>query len=131
MVGILNISQGSTMGLHAALLLAKSEGQPVTTLEAAGRLKVSAAHLSKILQRLVKAGIAKAARGPRGGYMLNKPLKDIRLLDVFEAIEGKIKLSKCLLREPRCGLDGCILGDLLADINYQVLQHFEKPLSEL
>jgi Rrf2 family protein len=131
MMGILNISEGSTIGLHAAVHLSKGNGEPITTNEAAEAMKVSAAHLSKIFQRLARSGIVKAVRGPKGGYLLNRPLSEIRLLDVFEAIEGPMKLSRCLLSRPRCGIDGCMLGDMMAEINKQVVKHFEKRLSEL
>jgi Rrf2 family protein len=131
MMGILNISEGSTIGLHAVVHLSKGNGEPITTKEAAEAMKMSAAHLSKIFQRLARSGIVKAVRGPKGGYLLNRPLSEIRLLDVFEAIEGPLKLSRCLLPQPRCGVDGCILGDMMAEINKQVVRHFEKRLSEL
>ena len=42
-----------------------------------------------------------------------------------------MKLSRCLMNSPRCGDDGCMLGGLLENINKQVLQHFEKKLSEV
>jgi len=119
------------IGLHAAVHLSKGNGEPITTKEAAEAMKVSAAHLSKIFQRLAKFGIVKAVRGPKGGFLLSRPLSDIRLLDVFEAIEGPMKLSRCLLPQPRCGVDGCMLGDMMAAINKQVVKHFEKRLSEL
>ena len=131
MLGILNISEGSTIGLHAAVHLSKAGGEPVTTKEAAEAMKVSAAHLSKILQRLTKAGIVNAVRGPKGGYLLNKPLSEIRLLDIFEAIEGPMKLKSCLMTHPRCGQDGCMLGTMMADVNKTVTQHFQKKLSQI
>lgn len=131
MMGILNISEGSVIGLHAAVHLSKGNGEPITTKEASEAMKVSAAHLSKILQRLARSGIVRAVRGPKGGYLLSRPLSEIRLLDVFEAIEGPMKLSRCLLSQPRCGVDNCMLGDMLAQINKQVVEHFEKRLSEL
>ena len=131
MVNILKITEGSVIGLHVTLLLAKGPGKPITTEAAAEGLKVSAAHLSKILQRLCKAGILRAVRGPKGGYILNRPLAEIRLRDILEAVEGPIKLSNCLLTSPRCGDDGCMLGDLMESIHNQVLRHFEKRLSEI
>ena len=131
MVNILKITEGSVIALHATLLLAKGPGKPVTTEAAAEELKVSAAHLSKILQHLGRAGILRSLRGPNGGYILNRPLSEIRLRDVLEAVEGPIKLGTCLITNPICGNDGCMLGDLLKSINSQVLQHFEKRLSEI
>jgi Rrf2 family protein len=131
MVNILRITEGSVIGLHVTLFLAKGPGQPITTEVAAEGLKVSAAHLSKVLQRLGKAGILRAIRGPKGGYILRRPLSEIRLRDILEAMEGPIKLSNCLRTSPRCGNDGCMLGDLLESVNSQVLLHFEKKLSEI
>lgn len=130
MVGVLNLSTGSTMALHAALHLSKGQGAPITTRSAAEVMKVSEAHLSKILQRLHRAGIVKALRGPKGGYVLNKPLAQIRLLDVFEAIDGPMKFD--VRREvPDCQVDGCMLGTLLRDINRLVVARFELSLAQL
>jgi Rrf2 family protein len=131
MVNILKITEGSVIALHATLLLAKGPGKPVTNQAAAKELGVSVSHLSKVLQRLGKAGIVRAMRGPMGGYILSRPLAEIRLRDILEAVEGPIKLNGCLLTAPQCGSDGCMLGDLLDSINSQVLQHFEKRLSEI
>ena len=96
MVRILNISEGSTIAMHAAILLSKGPGKPITTNDAAESLKVSAAHLSKVFQRLAKAGIVHAVRGPKGGYLLGRPLSQIRLLDVLEVAEdvGVIELDR-------------------------------------
>jgi Rrf2 family protein len=131
MANILKISTASVIGLHVTLFLAKSPGQSIATKAVAEGLKVSASHLSKVLQRLAKAGIVRATRGPGGGHILSRPLSEIRLRDILEAIEGPIKLSNCLRISPSCGDNGCMLGDLLESINSQVLQHFEKRLSEI
>ena len=131
MVGILNLSEGSTIALHAVLHLAKGGGKTITTAEAADVMKVSAAHLSKIFQRLAKSGIVKPVRGPKGGYLLSRPLTEIRLFDVFEAIEGPLKLGRGAGAPQRCSVDGCQLPAMLDEINKQVVQRFEKKLSEL
>lgn len=125
------MSEGSTIALHAALHLGKGQGAPVTTHSAAEVMKVSEAHLSKILQRLHKAGIVKALRGPKGGYVLNRPLTQIRLLDIFEAIDGPMKFNSGSITAPNCETDGCMLGSLLNEVNKLVVQRFELCLSEL
>ncbi len=128
---ILNMSQGAVLGLHAVMCLSKSDGQPVTTQEAAELLKVSPAHLSKIFQRLGKAGLVKALRGPSGGYLLQKAPSAIRLRDVFEALEGPFPMNRCLLSRPRCAWDKCMLGTMLQDVHQIVARQFEKRLSDL
>jgi Rrf2 family protein len=131
MANILKISTASVMSLHVTLFLAKSSGQPFAAKTLAEEFKFSTAHLSHVLQRLAKAGSVHAARGPGGGYVLGRPLSEIRLRDILEAIEGPIKLSNCLRTSPSCGDNGCMLGDLLESLNNQMLQHFEKRLSEI
>jgi Rrf2 family protein len=131
MVNILKLTQGSVIGLHVTLLLSKGSGQPIATEAAAKELGVSAAHLSKVLQHLGRAGILRAVRGPKGGYIPGRPLSEIRLRDIVEAVEGPIKLKNCLFPTPRCDNGGCMLGDLLESVNSQVLEHFEKRLSDI
>lgn len=47
--------------------------------------------LLKSLMMLVKAGILSSNRGPNGGYTLRRPLKDITVLEVVEAVDGPIR----------------------------------------
>lgn len=52
-------------------------------------------YLGKALRKLSAAGIVVGGVGPKGGYKLAKPAKDITLLDVVEAIEGKERAFQC------------------------------------
>jgi len=119
------------MALHGVMLLAKNSGKTMTTKDAAESLSVSEAHLSKMLQRLGKAGILRSIRGPNGGYMLVQGLSELRLLDIIEAVEGPVDISPCRFGAPACRKGSCVVGGLFADLNAQVLRHFEKRLSEI
>ena len=55
-------------------------------------------HLQKILQRMVKANILRSKRGPKGGFALARPAKEITLLEIIEA-EGGTIASKLELAE--------------------------------
>ncbi|MFA6319131.1 MAG: Rrf2 family transcriptional regulator, partial [Elusimicrobiota bacterium] len=70
MPSILNISEAAAIGVHAMMLIAGRPSRLSSVHELAGELKVSAAHLQKVLQRLVHAGLARSMRGPGGGYAL-------------------------------------------------------------
>ena len=58
--------------------------------------------LSKLLQRLVGAGLVASARGSGGGYELAGPRRNVSLLDILEAIEGETRLNVCLADGPSC-----------------------------
>jgi FeS assembly SUF system regulator len=53
----------------------------------------------KILQLLSRAGILNASRGTSGGYQLAKPVHEISLLAIVEAIDGKLGLTDCCISE--------------------------------
>jgi Rrf2 family protein len=65
-------------------------GRPTQIREIAAREAIPARFLEQIFQDLKKAGILGAKRGPRGGYHLVRPANEIRLGDVFRALEGPI-----------------------------------------
>ena len=48
------------------------------------------AYLLKIMQRMVKANILRSKRGPRGGFTLARPAKEITLLEIIEVAGGPI-----------------------------------------
>ncbi len=116
---MLKVSEAASLALHAAAFLAGRPGEVVTTGEVASVLDVSENHLSKVLQRLAKAGLVRSTRGPRGGFMLSRSPDDLTLLEVYEAIEGPLGTTNCLFSRPVCNGE-CILGDLLTDVNARI-----------
>ena len=56
----------------------------------------------KISRQLRKHGLIVTTRGQRGGFALGKPPYEISVYDVFLAIEGELKLNKCLKVGQRC-----------------------------
>lgn len=120
---MLRISTAASLALHAIILLAANCNRTLSTKKIAAKLRASEAHLSKVLQRLGKAGLVEATRGPKGGFCLARPGGDISLLEVYEAIEGPLQDSVCLLGEPVCQGEKCILGGLLETVNRQVREY--------
>ncbi len=117
---ILRISEAASLAMHTLVLLASNPQKVMATREVAGVLDVSEAHLSKVLQRLARVGLVSSSRGPKGGFVLGRPAEDVTLMDVYEAIEGPLEPSTCLMETPSCGASRCILGDLLQTVNERV-----------
>jgi Rrf2 family protein len=120
MAKVLSISDAGSIALHAMVILAADQGRVATTSELASIIDVSEAHLSKILQRLARARLVESIRGPKGGYRITEKQKDITLLDIYEAIEGPLKATDCLLKKRVCDGRGCILGGLLKLVNMKM-----------
>ncbi len=47
-------------------------------------------YLVKILQQLVRTGVLRSKRGPRGGFFLARPAEHITLLQIVEAVDGPL-----------------------------------------
>ena len=121
MAKMIRISEAAALAMHVMVLMAAESRKPLSTGRAAARLKVSGAHLSKVLQRLAKAGLVHSIRGPRGGFVLARGPGKITLLDVYETIEGRHGASGCLFDAPGCGAPRCILGGLLTKVDAQLV----------
>ena len=65
-------------------------------------------------------GLVDSASGPRGGFLLNAPANDIALLQIYEAIDGKLDEGGCLLGEPICIGGKCLLGEMLHSLHEQL-----------
>ena len=127
---ILNISDAAAIAFHAAVMLAEHTQRPLRTPEIAGFLEISPAHLSKVMQRLAKAGIVCATRGPSGGFTLRKKPVQVKLGDIYQAIEGSYRASRCLFGEPRCLKSNCFLGRFIDYTDNAFRKLLNKTLSD-
>jgi Rrf2 family iron-sulfur cluster assembly transcriptional regulator len=64
-----------------------SGSRPVSLADVAERQSVSLSYLEQLFAMLRRAGLVTASRGPGGGYRLQRPAADIRIADVFQAVE--------------------------------------------
>ena len=76
--GILAIAAVIDIALHA-------RGRPVAAKALAARHRLPPRHLEPVLQALVREGILKGVRGPRGGYELARERRRITADDILRA----------------------------------------------
>lgn len=133
MSSILKISEAVALAIHACVIIAGKKAESKTTTSSiASALKASEAHLAKVMLRLVKAGIVDSARGPGGGFVIKAKPENIRLLDIYEAVDGVFKCSNCLFDHQSCDGKKCLLGNFIESINVQVRMFLEtKTLANL
>ena len=87
----------SREGLRTAADIAEAQGIPPK-------------YLPQIVAELVQAGLLISARGYRGGLRLSRAPEQVTLLDVIEAIQGRLDLFECQRAAVDCvHLPGCEL----------------------
>ena len=104
----------STVGRYALramvdLALHSGEG-PVLRKDIAARQELPLPYLSRLLRKLKQAGLVDSVRGPGGGYILTRDVKQIRAIDVLRGVEETVTPVFCVDAEeeftcPR--IDGC------------------------
>ncbi len=109
MAKIVNLTEAASIGFHSMIIIAQqgNHGQ-INVNHLAEKTGSSKFHISKVMQKLVKDGFLGSNRGPAGGFFLAKPPEEITLLEIYEAIEGKLEVNKCPLNRPTCPFHACI-----------------------
>ena len=113
MSNFIKISEAASLAFHTAAYLALHPERLVSSREIAEALGASENHLSKVLQRLAHSGIVHSTRGPSGGFKLRSPWEKMKLVEIYEAIEGPVTPGRCLLDLPVCRGYRCILGKVI------------------
>ncbi|WP_211748026.1 Rrf2 family transcriptional regulator [Paenibacillus sp. Marseille-Q4541] len=92
----MKFTKATNYALHTMMYIALvPAGKVIGVKPLADMLQVSPTYLSKILTRLVKAGIIVSTPGVHGGYKLSKSGKEVSFLDVIHAVEGTASLFQC------------------------------------
>jgi Rrf2 family protein len=90
-------------GLRILVEMGKSYAQtplPLKTIAQNQNLPVK--YAEKIINLLLNAGLLISIRGKDGGYLLRLKPEKIKLIDVFEALTGKLYLVECVINPKIC-----------------------------
>jgi Rrf2 family transcriptional regulator, iron-sulfur cluster assembly transcription factor len=89
-------------------LVMHCNGRPVTLSDIASRQEVSLAYLEQIFPKLKKAGIVKPLRGPGGGYLLARAADETRIIDIVEAVDESLQMTRCHNHNSKGTKKGCM-----------------------
>jgi Rrf2 family nitric oxide-sensitive transcriptional repressor len=112
--------------LRSLLYLTWHAGRPCTVDEVARYFRISADHVTKVMQHLARQGYVRSRRGRRGGAVLARPAEEIRLGDILRDFES-IALLDCLKAENVCVIErACRLKRVLAEGQRRMLEYFDE-----
>ncbi len=73
----------------------REESTRLSAAELAQETGVPLPTAQKLMGRLASAGLLTSVRGAGGGFTLARPVADISLADIIEAVEGPIAMTQC------------------------------------
>ena len=102
---------------------------PVSLRDISLRQNISLVYLEQIFLKLKKNNIVKSIRGVNGGYLLTKDPEQIKLSNIFSAVDEKVKTVQCK-RESKKGCNGkltkCITHNLWDELELYINDFFDK-----
>ncbi len=109
--------------------------EPVSLRDISLRQGISLVYLEQLFFKLKKNKVVNSIRGNKGGYTLNRNASEIKISEVFLAVEEKVKTVGCE-KHSKKGCNGksakCITHNLWNELEDYMNNFFEKKkLSDL
>ncbi len=124
------IRRNTDYGLRMIVALARHSGtgELISASQLVGDGNISYEVGRKLLQRLRDAKLVKSVMGSNGGFTLNRKPSTISLMEVINALQGKVHLNKCLAADYECEFESeCQVNTKLVPLQ----QHLTNYLSNV
>jgi len=123
----------TSKGRYAVMALADiasfDRQKPVPLRDISLRQNISLVFLEQIFSKLKKNNIVKSTRGVNGGYILSSNPDQIKLSNIFSAVDEHVKTVQCK-KESKKGCQGksakCITHYLWDELELYINDFFEK-----
>tara|TARA_Y100000588_G_scaffold159512_1_gene173446 strand:+ start:500 stop:922 length:423 start_codon:yes stop_codon:yes gene_type:complete len=123
----------SSKGRYAVMALADlakfDPREPVSLRDISLRQGISLVYLEQLFLKLKKNKIVNSIRGNKGGYVLTKEAGEIKISDIFYAVEEKVKTIGCE-KHSKKGCNGkstkCITHNLWDELEIYINEFFKK-----
>ncbi len=126
----MELTRQADYALRCVLETARHER--ISARELAARQELSPSFVGKIVSTLARAGILETHRGASGGVQLGRSADAISVLDVVEAVQGPIRLNRCVRTPPACALvDLCPLSPVIREAQDAMTTAFSVTLDVL
>ena len=127
----------TSKGRYAVMALADlarfDNTNPISLRDISLRQSISLDYLEQIFFKLKKNQIVKSVRGKQGGYVLNKKPNEIKLTNIFHAVDEKVKTVQCN-KDSKKGCNSkvtkCITHNLWDELENHINGFFEKKSLE-
>ncbi|MCL4121155.1 UNVERIFIED_CONTAM: hypothetical protein GTU68_064302 [Idotea baltica] len=96
------------------------ENGPVTLANISMRQGISLSYLEQLFTKLRRKGLTSSVRGPGGGYCLTVSAKEIKVIDIIDAVDEPVDATQCK-KKGNCK-DGatCLTHQLWSELSQEI-----------
>ena len=115
------LSQTAQYALRAmAWLTTLPSGEPIRVKDLSNATSIPSHYLSKVMRRLVLAGLVTSQKGQGGGFLLAKPPDEIPFIAILTAVDAYANDGSCAFGWGQCdSVHPCPLHDSWSRLNEQ------------
>jgi Rrf2 family protein len=104
----------------------------ISAAEIARRQQLSPSFVGKIVSALARADILETHRGAAGGVQLGRDPASIAVLDIVEAVQGPIRLNRCVRNPPTCEIvERCPISPVIRAAQDALVEALSATLEEV
>lgn len=128
---MIRLSKKSLLALEAVVDIAyNARPEPVQSREITERQGIPQRYLEQVMQQLVRAGILRGVRGPRGGYRLARERRRITAGEIVRVVAELEQKEEQALNGGGSELGVKVVRPLLADIEEELMQKLDRVTIE-
>ena len=122
----MQITRAGEYAVQGATYLArKGPDKLVMIEEVCTKEAIPQSFLAKIFQNLTREGIVRSQRGVNGGFQLARDPATITVLEILEAVEGKLVFDRRLSEPAACHAhNSCSLCDIFTEAQHRAKEIF-------
>jgi len=129
----MNIQMSINYAVRIINYLNKQEGNLRTGLEISKSISMPYRRFSMIASQLSKGGLISSVRGKSGGHYLAKPIDQIRLVDIYLAVQNDMQTNRCFQKNQHCTLEKiglCHKMGIICSLQVSLFAHLKQEAND-
>lgn len=103
-------------------LALNSENGPVSLADISARQEISLSYLEQLFSKLRQHGLVSSVRGPGGGYLLKRPIEQLFIAQIIDAVNESVDTTNCNGAGNCQQGEVCLTHHLWSDLSAQIHQ---------
>ena len=103
---------------------------PVTLAGISERQKISLSYLEQLFGKLRRRALVESVRGPGGGYLVARPLGEISVAQIIQAVDEPIDATQCGGLENCQDDQRCMTHELWTNLNRRIQDYLAEVTLE-